>query len=202
MTILLLSRAWARWRAPKTSLKEPLLLEGPSFSTYLQVLRFLRGEGPDGENRSLDSILNQNDEWWEESHNFVQWLFPNTAASDYVVGAPVLSLSQMAQLGRDATARAGLLRADARFLHFLGLCRTTAGQVIELPPEPEALSHPWLRRPDHNDLRVTRLLHCLSQAGLSNDAHALLAFLETRFESVSCKSESLPYWRDAVRSEP
>lgn len=166
---------------------------------YVQVLRFLQGIGRDGAGRTLEQILSNDDTWFENQHDFVQWLFPSTRASDYNSHAPVLTIAELGQLGADEQARKGLSNAYARMLRFLGL-QVSGVEITEAPnPSPWVLGPAWMRRRDHNDLRITRMLECLHHAGLAAEAMALLAFLERRFSTAAFKAESLSYWQAAVR---
>lgn len=191
----------ARQANKPSSVSETCQSQAPLSRSYLEVQQFLRGEGVDHRGRSLAFILAQNDEWLEEQHDFIQWLFPTTQNSEYNVFAPVLRPEQLACLGRLPEARAGLLSAYTRMMKFLGLESTPEGIIREIPRYPSSpLPPPWLRRPDHNDLRITRMIACLQQAGLQQEAQRLCDFLESKFAHLACKAESLKHWRDAIKS--
>lgn len=176
--------------------------QAPASQCYLKAQQFLRGEGVDHRGRTLVFILAQNDEWLEEQHDFIQWLFPSTQKSQYNAFAPVLRPEQLALLGGTPETRAGLLSAYVRMLTFLGLQSTSEGLIQEISRDPwNPLPLPWLRRPDHNDLRITRMIACLQHAGLRQETQPLLDFLESKFAGLACKAESLNHWRNAVKKE-
>lgn len=168
--------------------------------SYAAVSQFLAGSGVDHRGRTLSFILSQSDAWWEDAHDFVQWLFPSSQPSEYSVRAPVLTGAELVLLGQNLETRAGLRAAYGRMLTFLGLVVSADGLLSERPlsiqnPFPPA----WMRRADHNDKRISRMLACLSGAGLHLESKALLDFLRVRFAAAPHKAESLSFWKEAAR---
>jgi hypothetical protein len=112
----------------------------------------------------------------------------------------VVTSEELAAIGRDPQAQAGLLLAFHRMLKFLGLAQAADGIVQEAPGsdvDPAFIF--WVQGPDHNDLRISRILSCLMGAGLTTQAQAFLAYLEKRFSDDAAKDMSLPFWVKAVR---
>jgi hypothetical protein len=166
------------------------------------ILAFYRG-APDACGRTLDEILAWDDERLEDVHDYIQWLFPTTRRSDFNPFAPVLTESTVAEFRADAALRARLRDAFLRMLRFYGF------EVLEVRGHPvvrRAANWPerspgWLGPGDHNHLRITRILDCLSTLGLGEEAKAFLRELEELEEDGTGRDidrESFEYWRAAV----
>lgn len=54
------------------------------------LLSFYRNGGADHKGRTLDAILAESDPWLEQTHDYVQWLFPLGSQSVYNPDAPTL----------------------------------------------------------------------------------------------------------------
>ena len=68
------------------------------------LVAFNLGEAPDHRGRFVGEILQQDDDWLEATHDYIQWLFPLREPSQAVPGSPVV---------RDALARGSARNADA-----------------------------------------------------------------------------------------
>jgi hypothetical protein len=55
-----------------------------------RFLLFYRGEGEDHCGRKLRQIIAKSDVWLEETHDYIQWLFPLPTASRFNPDAPIL----------------------------------------------------------------------------------------------------------------
>ena len=55
------------------------------------IVGFLESKTPDHRGRSLSMVLAFSDERAEQTHDYIQWLFPLDEPSGSVHGAPVLS---------------------------------------------------------------------------------------------------------------
>jgi hypothetical protein len=97
----------------------------------------------------------------------------------------------------DPTLRAHLLRSLDRFLEFVGLARRDR----RIQPGPAFDRHRELwTTPNHNWLRITRVLHCLRILGLEDQGRELWACLEdlnARGEARIIPS-TLAYWKDTT----
>jgi hypothetical protein len=124
------------------------------------LLSFLRGEGPDGAGRTLNEVLDRDDDWWEAKHDFVQWLFPNPLRSRVNPRAPLLTEDVIDAIQLDAAIQANVDRALERFTHFLGFELLSDGAYVLLEHWPVAKKR-WFCRDTHNGLRITRALKFL-----------------------------------------
>lgn len=165
-----------------------------------ELIEFYRGNGTDNTGRTLEQILAYGDDDMELVHDFIQWLFPLREASRFNRHAPLLSERDVATFRTDAALRANLLRSLDRFLGFLGLERKS--DRIEPGPGYAARSE-VLTTPNHNWLRITRVLHCLRLLGLEEEGRRLLDCLENL--QAAGKADVAPdtfrYWRDATYPE-
>jgi hypothetical protein len=161
---------------------------------------FYRGTSIDSEGRSLDSIWAFNDDEMEYRHDFIQWIFPLTQPSMFNADAPLLTDEDIRAFRDDPLLRENLLRSLDRFLAFLGLSRL-AGQ-IEPGPGFSGKQH-LFTIPNHNWLRITRVLHCLRLLGLDEECRQLFHCLEVLAQSHGAHftRETFRYWKDATFPE-
>ena len=146
-----------------------------------RVLAFLEGEGVDGQGRTIFGVLGMDNAALEQTHDFIQWLFPLPEPSNAVPDAPVLTVDDMQAIHDSIPAQCALAAATDRMEAFY---RAT---------------HGWLRPHDHNHLRITRIIRSLRL--LRGDAEAdafrdaILSFVEATRAPVSARS--LGYWTTA-----
>ena len=163
------------------------------------LLSFLRGEGPDGAGRSLNEVLDRDDDWWEAKHDFVQWLFPNPLPSRVNPRAPLLSDAVIEVVQGDAEIQANVDRALLRFTQFLGFELTVVGYVL-LESWPTSKKR-WFSRDTHNGMRLTRVLKFLIGIGREEQAEALVAaLLKMCRDEVGCGITPMTrsYWRSTL----
>lgn len=138
---------------------------------------FLMGAA-DPKGRTVETILEADDLWLEDRHDWVQWAFPNREPSLFNPDAPVWSSDEAAALPEEALAN--LRRLVRRYQRFL-------------------LHTDWWRhRSDHNHQRITRVLLCLCDAGLREEALAFHRFVESAPEPGPT---SRSYWRAAIERD-
>jgi len=165
-----------------------------------QLLDFYRGQGTDTEGRTLEELWGWNDDDLEQVHDFIQWMFPLPERSRFNPDAPLLTDADVAAFRSDASLQARLRQSFERILTFLGLSRTADGSVIEGPSFGERTPEVW-DYPNHNWLRITRILRCLCLLGLKDKAQALFARLDALYSGrkYPITAETFQYWSDAVR---
>ena len=88
-------------------------------------------------------VLTFSDERAEQTHDYVQWLFPLEEPSGSVQGAPVLSVLDIDEIKKSPAAQANLIKASERFFQFLNR------------------NQRWIAKYDHNQLRITRVIKSL-----------------------------------------
>jgi hypothetical protein len=168
--------------------------------TRTALVRFYAGAAPDAHGRTIAEIWAWSDEALEAGHDFVQWLFPLPEPSAFVEDAPLLTQADIDAFAASASLRETLRRSFRRMLDFYGFALLD-GPRVERAPDFDQKSANWLRRFDHNYLRVTRILRALTLLGLRDDAVAFLAALEDvyrRYGKERIGDRALNFWRDAV----
>lgn len=165
-----------------------------------RLLRFYRGEGTDSESRRLVDTWAWDDDRWEEVHDFIQWLFPLAEPSRFNPDAPLLTDVDIAAFRSDELLRGNLRKSFGRLLTFLGLTVNEQGQVSTGPNFATRMPDVW-SVPNHNWLRITRVLRCLSVLGLGSEAHALFERLDAIYSSrrFPILDDTFRYWTEAVR---
>lgn len=167
------------------------------------LLEFYRGERPDAEGRMLMDILAFDDESLEEAHDFIQWLFPLTEPSRFNPDAPVLSAADIAAFYAEPSLCANLHRSFERILPFLGLTLTAEGEVVEAANFAARVPDIW-STPNHNWLRITRILRSLVLLGLQDLARALFQRLDALYtrRRYPIDDVTFSYWSEAITGKP
>lgn len=150
------------------------------------IVDFLMGRGADNRGRTLEQVLAKSDEWWEDTHDFIQWVFPTDQKSQFNSSAPVLDSPMIVELAGSDTVRANMLRIYKRAREFWKLDG-------DEPPF-------WARRGDHNHLRQTRALISLNMLGIVDEASGLYQDLTRIAGKVpgAVSPETLRFWSLAV----
>jgi hypothetical protein len=170
------------------------------------ILGFYRGERPDDRGRSLTAMQSWDDDRLEIVHDYIQWLFPLPERSAFNPGAPLLTPADMEAFKNDAGLRDRLLASFRRLLAFYGFALDQRAERPTITPAANlsARTGAWLHQGNHNLLRLTRILRCLTLLGFPEHARAFLAALE-RLDAEQpgrVGATAMRYWRDAVRAHP
>ncbi len=156
---------------------------------------FYRGAGTDAAGRTLAELWAYSDERLEEVHDFIQWLFPTPTPSRFNPNAPLLTEVDIAEFLADPILRANLLRSFEVYLAFLGLSYD-AGRVEKAPDfdRKNVFQHP-----DHNWLRITRVLISTRLLGLDEASRAFFEFLKRVNDDGRSRvtPETFRYWDHA-----
>ena len=172
-----------------------------SESTMSRLVDFYRGQATDTERRHLEDIWTWDDEELEFVHDYIQWLFPLPDASAFNPDAPILTGDDdIAEFAADPQLRANLAKSFERLLRFFGLTLDASGAVIEADNFASRSADIW-EAPNHNWLRMTRILRSLTLLGLSSSALAFFVKLRefrqgTRFRITP---DTFLHWKNAVR---
>lgn len=172
---------------------------GVGRSRYLsdsRIVRYYAGEGTDDRGRSLAETQGLDHRLMEHRHDFIQWMFPLRQPSGFNPDAPVLSDRDIRAFHDRPDLRANLRRSFEVFLSFLGL-ELVGGDVRDVA---DRASRPHVFEiPNHNWLRVTRVLLCLKTLGLDDECQAFFAYLQDAYErGVGVTDGTFAYWRDAA----
>jgi Opioid growth factor receptor (OGFr) conserved region len=165
-----------------------------------RLVDFYRGQATDAEHRYLEDIWTWDDEELEFVHDYIQWLFPLPEPSGFNPDAPILTDDDIAAFAAEAKLRVNLAKSFERILRFFGLTLDASGAVIEADNFASRTADVW-EAPNHNWLRITRILRSLTLLGLESFAQAFFARLKEfrdrgRFPITP---ETFAYWQVAVR---
>ena len=143
------------------------------------VVRFLEGPTTDERSRHITEILDQDDWFWENTHDFIQWLFPLNEESSAVRNAPVLNKQEIEIIRASESAQVSLLASADRYRAFL--LNTTR----------------WRNSYDHNHLRITRVIKSLRLLTDDETAngfkHWVAGQLGDHIDSINTRSKK--FWR-------
>ena len=165
----------------------------------MDLVAFYRGEAPDDRGRTLADLGGWGNDRMEAVHDYIQALFPLPEPSRFNARAPLLDAAALTRFRSDPVIRANLLRSFGVMLRFYGFREDAAGRVVPAA-DFAARAADWLVPGDHNHLRITRILRCLTLCGLGDRAAAFLAALKEIAGPGKVASESLRFWENAVSS--
>jgi hypothetical protein len=161
------------------------------------ILRYYGGTGTDDRGRTLAETQALDHQRMEYYHDFIQWLFPLRQPSGYNPGAPTLTDDDVRAFHDRPELRENLRQSFAAFLAFLGLEYADGSVRPAGPVRPRVFEIP-----NHNWLRITRVLLCLKILGLDDECRAFFAYLKGVFENGSgVTRDRFGYWQDAARGE-
>ena len=148
----------------------------------MSLVNFLNGTGPDHQGRYLRDIWDFDDKAIEQTHDFIQWMFPLTEKSMSVPGVPTLSTADMEAIRASEVARANLAKSAQWYLGFL-----------------QRNDH-WIKAYDHNHLRITRAIKSLRLLVSQDTAKA---FLNSVFDITGdrvnvVRQDAIGFWKSGV----
>lgn len=167
-----------------------------------QLLDFYRGQGTDSEGRSLTDIWSWQDDDLEAIHDFIQWLFPLPEASQFNPDAPLLTGEDIAAFKSDPILQTNLMKSFERILGFLGFSLAADGKVVESDCFQARIADVWAQ-PNHNWLRITRILRSLRLLGKKSNAKAFYDRVSAYYQSrrFPIPANTFRYWTYAVKSD-
>jgi hypothetical protein len=172
------------------------------------LIDFYRGTGKDAAGRTIAKVLCFDHRQLEGVHDYIQWLFPTAKGSAYNANAPLLDEETIAVFRSDETIRERLRQALGVMLEFYGLqLAVHDGDVITVRKGASyaARRGNWQDGPplwlNHNLLRLTRILECLTLVGMENYAVALYGCLAAiqQEEPIRIPAKTLAFWQKAVQ---
>lgn len=163
-----------------------------------KLVDFYRGQGTDTEGRTLKELWGWSDDVLEQVHDFVQWMFPLPEPSRFNPDAPLLTAEDVAAFRSDELLQAQLRKSFERIVPFLGFARSADGSVIEGPNLADRSAEVW-DYPNHNWLRITRILRCLCLLGLKDEARTLFDRLDALYSGrkYPITADTFQYWTNA-----
>ena len=146
------------------------------------LIDFLRGTGPDSHGRYHADILRFSDQELEETHDYIQWLFPLREESKAVPGSPYFENEEVVQiLKNNEDVQENIVAALVRMERFY------------------RDNDFWLRQGDHNHLRITRILKSISLLSSKENAVDFYDFIMRRVQDAQpVTAESLEFWKKSI----
>lgn len=160
-------------------------------------IEFLKGNGVDQHGRNLADYLAFTDAEWDGCHDFIQWAFPTKTPSQYNRFVPVLPLNYT--YDNDPVVLDNLNLLVDKFFAYLGIVLPDEGWG-----EPTLIRSKlkWLYNNDHNQLRISRLIECLSifhpEASRAISGLFVLFIVPTFPDVVS--TTTIAYWVGACQN--
>src|SRR5205807_2173322 len=145
------------------------------------------------------------DDQLETIHDYIQWLFPLPEPSGFNVAAPVLTRECIQEFRSRPELQESLRVSFQRLMKFYGFEVLSIKPIkVNRAPNFAAKAKGWLSPHNHNHLRITRILRCLTVLGLETEAKAFFECLAEIYEDEQDKplpaitDETMLYWREAV----
>ena len=124
----------------------------------LAIVDFLNG-GVDHQGRTHAFILEQGDQWLEDTHDYIQWLFPLDELSGSKRASPVLDDEAIILIQSSDKAKQSIRLAASRMRKFW------------------MRNQHWVTRYNHNHLRITRAIKSLRLLVSDDDADQMKQWL-------------------------
>jgi hypothetical protein len=174
------------------------------------ILDFYRSTGTDHRGRTLSRILQKSDRWLEETHDYIQWLFPLYVRSKFNPHAPLLTDEVRAAFADSDGADYALLqqnfsRAIYRMLVFYGYSVSPlVPDMVSPTGEWADKAENWLTDGNHNFMRITRMLRCMTLLGrgeVARSFHSVLTAAARAHPKIISK-RTLSFWDAAITIAP
>ncbi|KAI1504009.1 opioid growth factor receptor conserved region-domain-containing protein [Biscogniauxia marginata] len=162
--------------------------------------------GLDERHRTLDQILAWRDSRLEIQHDYIQILFPLPEGSVYSFMAPVIDEETFLYWRQHDELKENMRRALKRMLAFYGFEikweKSESGErLVEITEgaDCEEKFARWVRRLNHNHLRITRIIRSLRVLGLEEEARAFYDALVWTYDAYGqIGASSIGFWQRAA----
>lgn len=175
---------------------------------HSQNILFYSGKIPSKPNGDyIDNILKNwkyDYDLLERHHGYIQWLFPIREQGVNLLAQPLMQ-HEIDQFRKDEQLQAKVLDAYEMMLDFYGM------KLEDKEKGTVARSNNWqqryqhLNRSYHNYLRITRILKCLGELGLSRYQYPWVEFLIREVfqhhQLANCKDSLINYWVPTLSPE-
>lgn len=155
------------------------------------LINFYFGKQRDNKGRSLSDILAFHASDLEKVHDYIQFLFPLTAASRFNPDAPLLDEETITVMRDNRMIQNNLRMSLGVMLKF-----------YDFESARQKHAH-WLTPSNHNYMRLSRILQSLMLLGMEDEAKIILSFLDELYEYYPDEigDVTLDYWHDAVSGD-
>ena len=169
------------------------------------LLGFYAGTRHDDRGRFLREIHRWPDHKLEQTHDYIQWLFPLAERSGFNPEAPILDTKTIREFRSRLELRRNVQSSFRRMLAFYGMESQEAGELrVTRSVSFAERSENWLTPANDNHLRITRILKSLRLLGLEAEAAAFFECLANIYRLESAKAtpriseETFTYWQAAA----
>jgi hypothetical protein len=155
------------------------------------ILKFYNDELVEAAPCRLTDMWDASFQRLEDSHDYIQWLFPLDEPSAHNSNAPILTKEDIETFRNSRKLQWCILTSVHIFMRFLHF--TTRN---------------WVSSFDHNQLRITRMLKCLMLLGLEEHARVLLDEIllivdchgsdDGKLSARQQMSRAIRFWEEAV----
>lgn len=159
--------------------------------THNHAMDFLRGTRTDHQCRTVFNYMDLSGAEWEYNHDIVQWAFPTHVASAFNAESPVVVPGRVEHEYDLEALQERLLGLMQNYLRSINI-EMNSGEFKLIGNEFEP--------PQHNMLRITRLITSLRLFGKEDLAKKLYFFMMTlarRFPRT-INTTSVVFWRQAM----
>lgn len=145
------------------------------------ITSFLEGRNTNSSGWLLSDIWKFNDTKIENTHTFIQWVFPTNEASRATPGSPVLDKDEISAINNSERAKENLSKSADWYFNFL------------------RRNSFWRKPYDHNHLRITRVIKSLRLLCGDDEADY---YKEQFWQMLGADMSIIPaktieYWEDA-----
>jgi hypothetical protein len=167
-----------------------------------QLRSFYTNQQKNPEGLYLKDIWGFNDWELENTHHFIQWMFPLELKSNHNETAPVVCDKDLMEMVKDKEVRENILHSLNVMENFWGFevphknCSFTKPRGFQ-----NFLSKDWPTAYNHNYIRIARVIHSLVIFGLENEAKELVGYLEKQvFPTYKhlIGEDTMDYWKSAL----
>lgn len=168
-------------------------------------------QAKDTRGRTLTQILSWKDDELEYHHDYIQLLFPLPEGSPFNLSAPIIDRATFNMFHARNDLQSQLRLSLTCMLHFYGFSFSRnqdhnagsdpslrSNQVVRSPRFDRA-SRNWVKKFNHNHLRITRILRSLRVLGLEEEAKGFFEALQGVFEEGTISDKSMMFWTRAIK---
>ncbi|MDH2998187.1 hypothetical protein A1D22_01300 [Pasteurellaceae bacterium LFhippo2] len=163
-----------------------------------KLVDFLEQKGPDHKGRMISDIWGFEHFYLESIHDFIQWIFPLNVASNSKRSSPILTEADCEHIRQSEVAQRSLLKSFEIMLDFWNLKQQDNQIVPKQLFDPMNLRHFWIRRTNHNQLRMTRVIKSLAMLGRVDLARQFQQGILEIAKDTAINPETVEIWKKAI----
>jgi hypothetical protein len=159
--------------------------------------------GKDIEGRTLEEIWSWDRRKLEDTHNYIQWLFPIEEPSNFNAESPTLTekhIKVFTDKKKGRQLRENLITSLIAMARFYGFEWNPVLAKFYKGKNYEEIAKEWQTGMNHNFLRITRILRCLKLLNLVFSAHSFYNVLMECYQEnpERFNEKTIEFWRKAL----